>query len=304
MDAVKAQPLQERLETMSLRDRIKAQWNRLSPSERLVARHLLDTHPQAVFETVQEVAAGAKTSPRSVVRLVQRLHYQGYPELQAELRSGIERRLSSPISRLNLMPEAGRSEELNQMLERIAANLGLLTTLDATAIESAASLIADSDGRVALFGGGKALALATYMWFELILLRDRCVMLSGQELEVVDQCMDLRANDVVILFEFRRYPRLGAHVGSMALQAGARLIVVSDSDMSPSALKTPHTFVVRTDSASVFDSYTAGFAWVDLLAHACELKLPNQKLRDRLAAYESASDAAGAFIQQAEDEHG
>ena len=279
----------------------------MSPSERLVARHLLDTYPRAVFETVQEVAAGAGTSSRSVVRLVSKLHYAGYPDLQAELRSDVERRLSSPMSRLKMIPEdgrsgGGRSLELDQMLEHVAANLGALAMLDAAAIEAAASLIVEGSGRVVVFGGGKALALAKYMWFELILLRDRCVMLSGQELEVVDQCMDLTASDVVILFEFRRYPRLGAPVCAMALQAGAHLIVISDSDMSPSALKTPHAFVVQTLAPSVVDSYTAGFAFVDLLAHACELKLSKQKLRARLAAYENASDAAGAFIQGADDE--
>jgi DNA-binding MurR/RpiR family transcriptional regulator len=89
------------------------------------------------------------------------------------------------------------------------------------------------------------------------------------------------------------------------LRAGARLIVIADSDMSPSALKTPHSFVVRTETPSVFDSYTAGLALADLLVHACELKVPQRRLRNRLAAYESASDAAGAFLQAAgEEQHG
>lgn len=279
-----------------LRSRLRDHWQTLSASERRVAESILSTYPQVAFATVNDVAAGAETSARSVMRFVQRLGYAGFSELQAELRADVERRWSSPIARLGLARGGTDVADIVSVsLERAAVNLDSTASIDALDIEPAARALVKAGGSVFLFGAGKALALASYLWFELMLLRPRCYLLSGGHLEVLDQLIDLSRKDAVVVFDFRRYPRLGSTIASLAKSRGAHVVTISDAHMSPASVHANESFAVRTESNSVLDSYVAAFALVDLVAEMAIKEIPKPTLGRRLRAYEDLTSRVDAF---------
>src|ERR1700716_4757264 len=71
----------------------------LSPAERKLARVLLASYPIAGLESVARFAERARVSPPTVTRFITKLGFRGYPEFQETLRTEVQARLSSPISR-------------------------------------------------------------------------------------------------------------------------------------------------------------------------------------------------------------
>ncbi len=280
----------------SLRERIHRHQDQLSGNELLVAQYLLETYPQAAFDTVSSLATGAGTSARSVMRFLQKVGYSGFPELQAELRSTIERRLSSPIARFQPAKEdLAYHETVTQSLDQAAENLHSITRLHPDDVHAAAHALATAEGTVYVTGPGKAIAVATYLWWELTLLRPRTHLLHGSDFELMDQLIDVEAGDVVVVFDFRRYPAIGTTVATLARERGARVITVSDAAMSPASLNADVTLVVRTESRATFDSYAAAFVLVDALAVLALHDLPSELVTSRLSTYEALLERANVF---------
>jgi DNA-binding MurR/RpiR family transcriptional regulator len=276
----------------SLRDRIRSSWPELSRSERAIAQHLLDTHPQVAFETVHSLGNSTHTSARSVMRLVQKLGYPGYPELQAELQREIEARLSSPVDRFRTAAAGDGVPWIDQITQNLAA-----LAEEADSLEQAAARLARAKGRVFVFGAGKPAAIAIYLWHELALVRPRTVLLSGSDLEVVDQIFDIGPRDAVVICDFRRYPRLGRRIATLARAADAYVFVICDMPMAPAADFADDVLAVRTASTFLFDSYVAALAAVDLLTGLVARALPGPQLAARLEAFEAAAERGGVFSE-------
>jgi DNA-binding MurR/RpiR family transcriptional regulator len=304
MDAVK--PTRRRkTRKASFRERLKTRWDELSPLEQALAEHILATFPQAAFDSVHAVASSAETSARTTIRFLQKLGYSGFGDFQAELRHDIERRLSSPIERLRVQvgdgwPPETSDSAVEAILADAVENLTSVSKLDPELLTGAAHAIAAADGEIFIFGAGKAAAAAAYMWYEVALVKEQCRLLIGSDFEVMDALVDLSSHDLVIVFDFRRYPRLGAIVAALAEERRARLITISDADMTPAGVRSAETLVIRTQSPSMFDSYVGAFTLISVLTHLAELELPRDKLAKRLARYEAVTDHAALFGARAQ----
>ena len=85
---------------MSIQDLIASKGGSLTPTERRIARVVLDDPTRLAFGTVADLAEGAKTSHPSVVRFATKLGFDGYSALQSWVQDGVSRQLSSPIERI------------------------------------------------------------------------------------------------------------------------------------------------------------------------------------------------------------
>lgn len=274
-----------------LRQRISSEWPVLSRSERVVAEHLITTYPDVAFETVQSLGAATGTSARTALRLVQKLGYAGFLDLQNAIQGDIVVRLASPATRLKTRSDGSRPSHFDDFaLKNIEA---LADHVDA--IGSLARRLSASQGRVFIHGAGKALALATYMWHGLSLLKQGSTLLRGSELEVLQASLDIGPRDCVILCEFRRYPQTGGQLALMARQAGAEVVAISDSDVAPASVHADHVFAVPTASDSIFDSYVAAFLLAELLLGSMAKELPHEDLERRLEEFDRLAAETHAF---------
>jgi len=83
-----------------LRDVVFQRMDELTPAERKVARTLLARYPAAGLESTAALAAAAGTSKPTVLRLLARLGFGGYPDFQQRLRAEVTRSMSaSPLAR-------------------------------------------------------------------------------------------------------------------------------------------------------------------------------------------------------------
>mgnify|MGYP000559906853 CR=1 FL=1 len=134
--------------------RLRAAMPELTRAERQLAMHMLGNYPMAVLGSVASLARGAGVSGPTVVRLVQKLGYSGYPDFQAQLREEVGEKLASPIAkREKWAGNAGSDHVLDsfgaKVIENVSATLG---QIDHASFDAVTELLADRDRRIAMLG--------------------------------------------------------------------------------------------------------------------------------------------------------
>ena len=143
-------------EELPLRDEIFQRMDELTPAERKVARTLLARYPAAGLQSTAALADAAGTSKPTVLRLLARLGFGGYPAFQERLRAEATRSMSaSPLSRAR----AGRAAPPDDsvFLRGVEQRARLVTRLQDTVppgeIERAVALLAGRPKHVIVSGG-------------------------------------------------------------------------------------------------------------------------------------------------------
>jgi DNA-binding MurR/RpiR family transcriptional regulator len=139
---------------VSPRDAVAAALERLSPAERRVAEVVMRDPEGVAFGTVVAVAARARTSGPSVVRLADRLGYRGFVGCRRRWRD-LRGRLRPAVERVRTRPRPTVSHVLATELDNLRQSL---EGLDRGAFDAAVARLADSDHRVTVIASEQARA--------------------------------------------------------------------------------------------------------------------------------------------------
>lgn len=245
-------------------DRIRRHLADLPPAERRVARVLLGGYPLAGLEPLAEVAEQAGTSAPTVLRLVGKLGYDGYPHFQRELRTELAARFSSPLDVLPREPVVGLVDTVREaIVAAVAADLRRLT--DDPAMRAAARLLADPRRGAWAVGGRFSSVLADYLALHLQVLRPRVHRVPGDPGGRHTALLDLDRRAVVVAFDYRRYQHDTVEFGRRAVDSGASLVLFTDHLLSPLAALTEDVIVTTIDSGSPFGVMSPALAAVETL---------------------------------------
>lgn len=244
-------------------DRIEARAGDLPPAERRVAEIVLADPGAAAFATVAELGRRAATSGATVVRLAERLGYDGWVALQAEARAGLGQQLRPATERIR---EAARGDVLTQTADREAANVRrTLAAVDRDAFAGAVGLLADAKQTVHVLAGDAEAGIARFLADGLDLLRPLVRPVSGTAPTVARTLAHASRRDVLVVIDLRRYERWVLDAVDQAHAAGLVIIAITDSVLSPLAQHAEVTFAVTAEGAGPFDSHVGTLALVNAL---------------------------------------
>lgn len=250
--------------------RLRGAQEGLTPAERRLVTHLLRTYPVSGLGSITALARGAAVSSPTVVRLVQKLGFRGYPDFQAGLRAEVEEMLASPIAKHDRW--AGRAPDahvLNRFAEAVAANLqATLGAIDHAAFDAAAALMADPDRRVFALGGRITHALADYFVTQLKVVRSGVTLIEDRASSWPPALLDIRPGDALLVFDIRRYENTVLQVVEMAVEQGAEVVLITDQWLSPAARLARHRFAAHVEAPSAWDSGVAILVLVETLLAA------------------------------------
>jgi DNA-binding MurR/RpiR family transcriptional regulator len=85
-------------------------------------------------------------------------------------------------------------------------------------------------------------------------------MTSASPLLLEDQLLWIDEHDVLLTPTFRRHSLAIVRAATYFREKGAKVIVMTDGPTAPAAASAHHLLLVRTSSASPFDSYTAALS--------------------------------------------
>ena len=143
----------------------------------------------------------------------------------------------------------------------------------------AADWLLDTRHQVYCFGGRFSSLMATYLLNHLRLLRPGCFALEDNA-QLPDRLFDLQRQDVVLVFDYRRYQTQALRVASAAKNNNARVVLFTDIYASPLRELADMIISAPVESASPFDTMVPALAQVEALIACLTLRCPD--LADRL----------------------
>lgn len=248
----------------SLVDRIEARGTELPPAERRVAEIVLADPGAAAFATVAELGRRAGTSGATVVRLAERLGYDGWVALQAEARSELGQQLRPATERIR---ETAQGDVLMQTADREAANVRrTLGAVDRAGFATAVDLLADPKRAIHVLAGEAEAGIGRFLADGLDLLRPQVRSVGGSAPAVARSLAGASRRDVLVAIDLRRYERWVLDAVDQAHAGGLVIVAITDSVLSPLAQHATVTFTVTAEGAGPFDSHVGTLALVNALA--------------------------------------
>ncbi len=252
----------------------------LSPAEKRLSRALLASYPVAGLESVARLAERAGVSPPTVTRFIGKLGFAGYPEFQDALRREVQERLSSPLARYDAEPRAGDGSLLRASIDAARRNLEASSRqLSEQEFEAIVELLADQRRRVMVLGGRLSGTLARHLAAQLHLLRPDVVMITAGRSTPMEELVDLRRQDVLVLFDFRRYQPDTIEAARVAAARRAQVVLFTDAWLSPASGSAGHVLVTPVETVGPFDSLVGALAVVEAVVAAVLTRLGEQAQR-------------------------
>jgi DNA-binding MurR/RpiR family transcriptional regulator len=259
----------------------------LSRQLKLIARYVEHHHDTLGLERIQDVAERCEVQPSAVVRFAKRFGYTGFNDMKRVFRDGIEERIS-PASRIYqervrevVAPDTPPLRSADITLDYIdGALLGmqqLRRDLRGTLLDDAVELLAQA-GTLWVAGARRSFPVASYLAYALQ-HTDKAVQLVGFVGAMHEgQLRGIRNGDAMLAVSFAPYAPETLLAAQVARTRGARLVVLTDSRMSPLAAEADVVLLVQESSSFGFRSLTNTMVLAQglFIALACRMERVRQ----------------------------
>lgn len=259
--------------------RIAAVFPSLSRSHKQIARFVVDNETFVAYASAAEVAQKVGVSPATVVRFCQALDYEGYPHLQAAIRQGlphsvatfrrIEERLASPI------PE-------HDVLTRVFATdiENVKRTMELVPVETFESAVAEIDraSGILVVGGGVSAPPALFLAHSLKTMGFRAQVATAGGPPLLLELSALGPGDVLVAISVWRYLRQTVEGVAQARESEAKVIAITDSELSPLAQMADYVFLAGVDGVAHSASLIAPMSLINAFIAALAFRRPQQTL--------------------------
>jgi DNA-binding MurR/RpiR family transcriptional regulator len=260
----------------------------LTPAELRVAQTLLADYPAAGLQSVAALADRAGVSGPTVVRLVAKLGFAGFAELQSRLRAELSARNAGPVQRYPTTDGTRQASPLLRRFERSvsAAVSESLVGIDAVEFDAAVGLLIDPHRPVRITGGRVSSVHALYLARSLALLRSDVRFVEGERAVRAATLLDIGPNSVVVVFDYRRYDDEVIEFGRGAAAAGAGVVLLTDTYLSPLAASATVLLTSSVEGPAPFITLTPALAIVEALVLGA-VERSGSPLRRRLERFDT-----------------
>lgn len=253
-------------------ERIRETFNTLTRAEKQLASHILRSYPVSALGSITALAKAAGVSTPTVVRLCQKLGFKGYTDFQSGLRDEVEARLETPIVKHDRWAAAvPQTHILNAFADAVVANLqATLAHIDPDDFDAVAALMADPERRIFAMGGRITHALADYFVTHMKVIREGVTLISDTSAAWPPALLDIRAGDVLVVFDIRRYEANVLQVVEVAVEQGAEVLLMTDQWGSPAAELARHYVSAHVEAPSAWDSTVVLMVVIETLLAAVQ----------------------------------
>ncbi len=268
----------------------------LTRAERQLANALLENYPVSGLASITAVAQDADVSTPTVVRMVQKLGFDGFVDFQEVLRAELSARISDPIRKWeSWASEAPESHILNRFTEAVTTNLRqTLAQIDPVTFDAVAGLLGDTKRHIYVAGGRITRSLADYLFNHMQVIRPHVTQMGTAPGVWPHYLLDMNPGDVVVLFDIRRYENALLRLADLAHKRGAIVCLVTDQWGSPVTKVAQFRFNCRVEVPSAWDSNIAILFVLEALITAVQ-ELNWDESRERMETLEEIFDKTKLF---------
>lgn len=282
---------------MSVRDTLRSRFDSLSPVLQQAARFVLERPHDVVTGSMRSVSAATGIAPSNLLRFAQHLGYDGWPGLKADLVQDLGLGGSHPYGeRAQSVVRRGKDKKLAaELFEAQRANLVATERQAEGRLQKVAALLARANHVHA--AGFRACFPVAYSFVYLYrLFRDSVSLLDGLAGGLEMQSRAIGPRDALLVVSFAPYSREALDCARAAKAAGAKLVALTDSEVSPLSLIADETILFATHSPSFFPSVTSALAVSEALIEAL-LGSEKADVVERVTRAEMQLFESGAYLQ-------
>lgn len=276
---------------------IRQQHENLSPSQQKVTEFLLKGGIDVLHYPIARIAEIVEVNASTVVRAAQSLGFEGFPELQSALRRQFLRqaRLSQriEIGSKQLIDDLRNEDQESHILTTVLRDeIQLLLELPEhvpPAIFDKAVDMLDEANHIFIIGLGASFPIALTFGSFLRYVRPNTTVLTPGIDPIAAQLAPLDEGDLIFSICFARYTRETLTTMEYGKRKGAKVVTVTDSDLSPAAKRADWSLVMPY-RLRLYGNSIGPFALLDALLGALSLRYPEatqQRLEKLEELYET-----------------
>jgi DNA-binding MurR/RpiR family transcriptional regulator len=239
----------------------------LTKSQTKVVAYLYEHPEKAVFMTAAQLGRHAGVSDATVVRLAQKLGYDRFIDMKNHLREQVMTRLDT-VSRMQKTTGRiqGLEDALTAVLEADVDNVTQTVKATSVSVLSAAVRTLQSAEEIYILALRTAHGLALVLSEALRFLGRRPYIVKPGIGDLWDQIRFMRPGCVLVAVSFPRYTKLTVEAAQSARHAGATVISLTDSMISPLAACSDYLLPADFQIDSYIESYVASLSLINALA--------------------------------------
>ena len=246
--------------------RIRNVYSTLSKGQKKIANVILNDYDKAAYLTAARLAKLADVSESTVVRFADELGFDGYSEFQLAVQELVRIKLT-PNQRIEITKKRiGCGDVLeNVMASDIEKIRYTLNNLDRSVFDASVDAILNAK-TVYITGARSTEPLARLLSYNLSLIFDNIkFVVPTSSAEVFEQMYSVKEEDTVIAFSFPRYSSKIINAVKFARQNNAKVVVFTDSAVSPLAEFANYLITAQSDMASFMDSLVAPLSIINAI---------------------------------------
>lgn len=244
---------------------IQIKFPRLSKGQKLIAEFILKHYDKAAFMTAAKLGISVSVSESTVVRFANELGFSGYPKLQKSLQELIKNKLTTvqriELSNNYISEETALKGVLKSDIENIRATL---EKINHNTFEEVVKSILTAR-KIYIIGLRSSTALAEFLGFYLNLILDNVKVISYGISDIFEQIVNVTDKDLVVGIGFPRYAIRTIEALNFAQGRGSKVVAITDSLLSPLAVKADYTLIAQSNMASFVDSLVAPLSVINAL---------------------------------------
>lgn len=257
----------------------------LTPTERRIAEIILAEPTLLAFGTVSDLASRVGTSRPSIVRFANKLGFEGYSDLQREVRNDVSRQLTSPSERIRQESNSSERDTLEgaigAVFEAVEGRLADLVKPIARATH--VWILSGETSRAGAYAFQSGLSMIRP---GVTLLDDRTL---GRELSNTSK------EDVAVVFDFFRYRRAVIEASEVLFDLDIPIVAITDGPLSPLVELTDNWCELSVPAVGPFDSSVPVVAVAELLVAGVAKELQGEATA-RIDRIESLWEATQVYL--------
>ncbi|APG49105.1 MurR/RpiR family transcriptional regulator [Phaeobacter porticola] len=283
-------------QTHHLLNRLKEQIDALPPALSGAAKYVIDNPGDFGLDPIRVSATKAGVSANTLVRLAIHLGFDGFETLRAPFRAALTTSREGGLGldwldRLDAKEDTARHGRIaRNEVNIVARSLRLMTP--ARTAEIVGTLT--SARRCYVTATRASYALAYYFHYVGRMALPSLDLVPRHMGTAVDELMEITPDDCLIAMTFAPYSSETLQALRLARSKGAKLVLISDSEVIAPGLQPDHLLQVADNALHPFGGYGGAMVVLDcLLTHLVDAG--GSKAQDRIRSYEFLREDTGAY---------
>ena len=268
---------------IDLAQRIRRIYPTFSKGQKKIANVILNDYDKVAYLTASKLGRLVGVSESTVVRFACELGFEGYTEFKRAVQELVRIKLT-PNQRIEITKQRiGRGDVLTSVVESDISKIRLtLEKLDRDVFNSSVDAILEAKN-IYIMGARSTEPLARLLSYNLSLIFDNVRFVNPtSSSEVFEQMYSVGYADTVIAFSFPRYSSKIVNAVKFAKSNSAKVVVFTDSNVSPLAEYSDYLITAQSDMASFMDSLVAPLS----IINAIVVEITRRRERDITARFD------------------